>query len=72
MRDDFKISKTDLDLPLSTSARLLAISTHPLGQLELCPAFHLAECPKPHSRTVADIGGHPMMVLCSLSTTDRL
>ena len=70
--DKLQIPQTDFDLSGFDFREIRAINAHSFGQLELSPSFRVAEFANTNPEAHADVGGHPPMVVCSLSPTNRL
>lgn len=72
LSDKLQIPQADFDLPRLDFGQVAAIDAHSFGQLKLRPPLALPQVANSPPEANADVGGHPLMLSCRLSTTNRL
>ena len=72
LRQQFEIAQADLDLSGLHFREIAAIKTEAFGHFKLRPALLEAKLADARAKTHADVAGHPLMIVCRLSPTNRL
>jgi hypothetical protein len=66
LRDHFEVSKTYLDLAGFNFGQVTSIEPNPFGHFKLCPVARFPQLAESAPDALADITGHPQIMVGSL------